>query len=98
MVKGLAKKLKDLRKQHGYSQKDVASKLNVSPSIISGYETEQRNPSSESLLALAYLYHCSTDYLLGKEKNNSETYLDVSKLKPEQIKALRNLIEVMEDI
>ena len=37
MVEGLANKLKDLRRQNGYSQKQVADKLMVSPSIISGY-------------------------------------------------------------
>ena len=50
MVEGLANKLKDLRRQNGYSQKQVADKLMVSPSIISGYENSERTPSVEFLL------------------------------------------------
>ena len=34
MVEGLANKLKDLRRQNRYSQKQVADKLMVSPSIF----------------------------------------------------------------
>ena len=50
MVEGLADKLKDLRRQNGYSQKQVADKHMVSPSIISGYENSERTPSVEILL------------------------------------------------
>lgn len=39
--------------------------MEVSPSLISGYETGERTPSAEMLLGLAGLYSCGTDYLLG---------------------------------
>ena len=64
MINGLPEKLKKLRQKQGYSQQKVAKRLEVSPSIISGYETGERTPSVEMLLALSYLYRCSTDYLL----------------------------------
>ena len=70
MIKDLPIKLKDLRIKYGLSQKQVADKLNLSPSIISGYETGERTPSVENILALSYLYKCSTDYLLGLEDIN----------------------------
>ncbi|MEE0919714.1 MAG: helix-turn-helix transcriptional regulator [Lachnospiraceae bacterium] len=70
MIKDLSKKLKDLRLQNNLSQKEVATKLGISPSIVSGYETGERSPSTENLLALSYLYKCSTDYLLGKTTKN----------------------------
>ena len=62
MIKDLPQKLRSLRERYRYSQKDVANKLGVSPSIVSGYETGERTPSTEVLLSLAYLYKCSTDY------------------------------------
>ena len=37
MIKDLPEKLKLLRVKYGYSQKQVADKVNISPSIISGY-------------------------------------------------------------
>ena len=96
MINGLPEKLKKMRCKYNLSQKDVALQLGISPSIVSSYETGERTPSTEILLALSYLYRCSTDYLLGKE--NAKSYsntLDVSGLSPEQIQALSTLIQTM---
>ena len=95
MIKGLPDKLKELRIQHHYSQKEVAHKLQISPSIVSGYETGERTPSTEILLALSYLYQCSTDYLLGKVADTPTVVLHTDGLTPEQIQALQTLIQVM---
>lgn len=93
MIKGLNEKLKTLRKQYKLSQKDVAKHLSVSPSIISGYETGERAPSLENLVALASLYRCTTDYLLGKEKRATYEQLDTSKLTPKQLQLLSEFVD-----
>lgn len=95
MIKDLPTKLKDLRIKQGLSQKQVAEKLNLSPSIISGYETGERTPSVENILSLSYLYKCSTDYLLGKVMENSFPKLDTSGLNDIQIQAIQNLINTI---
>ena len=95
MIKDLPLKLKTLRHANSFSQKDVAEKLGISPSIVSGYETGERTPSADNLLALSYLYKCSTDYLLGKTNEKPDIYLDTSGLTTEQIKALQTLIDTM---
>ena len=95
MIQGLAERLKKLREKYHYSQKDVAKQLNISPSIVSGYETGERTPSAEKLLALSSLYHCSTDYLLGSTSENPETIIPVDHLNPDQINALLHLISSM---
>ncbi len=95
MIKGLPEKLKRLRLKYHLSQKEVATKLNVSSSIISGYETGERTPSTENILALSYLYHYTTDFLLGKDNQTADTVLDTSGLSDEQIHALQILIETM---
>lgn len=95
MIKNLPAKLKELRTANGLSQKNVATKLNISPSIVSGYETGERTPSTENLLALSYLYKCSTDYLLGKTKETPHIILDTDGLSPAQIQALQHLINTM---
>ena len=87
--------MKELRIKHGLSQKQVADKLNLSPSIISGYETGERTPSVENILALSYLYKCSTDYLLGKQTDNPYTNLDTKGLTDIQIIAIQNLIDTI---
>ncbi len=93
MINGLPQKLKALRIKYGYSQKRVAEKGNVSPSIVSGYETGERTPSTEVLLSLSYLYNTSTDYLLGKEEVSPNNTLDVSGLTNNQIASLARLID-----
>lgn len=45
----LGKRLRDLRIEHGWKQADLASKLNVSTTVISNYETEVKIPK-ESLI------------------------------------------------
>ena len=95
MIKDLSTKLKELRMSQNLSQADVAKKLEISPSIISGYETGERTPSTENLLALSYLYKCSTDYLLGKSNDKPFVVLDTDGLTCEQIEVLKDLIKVM---
>lgn len=95
MIKGLPERLKDLRVKLGYSQRAVAKQLNVSPAIISGYETGERTPSTENLLALSYLYRCSTDHLLGKDSFSAQVTVNVEGLTPKQIQLLNELVETM---
>lgn len=95
MIKDLPNKLKTLRTKYGYSQKQVADKVEVSPSIISGYETGERTPSTEILLSLSNLFNCSVDYLLGKNESEPKLVLDTNGLTDEQIQALQSLINVI---
>lgn len=97
MIKNLPMKLKKLRIANNLSQKDVAIKLGLSPSIVSGYETGERTPSTEVLLGLSYLYKCSTDYLLGKDNKEPAVVLDTEGLSKEQIQVLQSLIHVMKE-
>ncbi len=95
MIKGLPEKLKVLRLKYNLSQREVADKLHVSSSIISGYETGERTPSTENILALAHLYHCTTDYLLGNNAQAKNIILDTTGLSTKQMLALQALIETM---
>ena len=109
MIKGLPEKLRTLRKQYGFSQREAASRLGISTSVISAYENGERTPSTENLLALSYLYKCSTenllalsylykcstDYLLGRETDPPKAVLDTDGLSAKQIQLLSELIETM---
>ena len=95
MISGLPDKLKELRWKYNLTQKAVAEKLNVSPSIISSYEVGERTPSLENILVLARLYHCTTDYLLGNDAQVSQIILDTSQLTDEQIHALQTFINTI---
>lgn len=92
MVNGLGERLQNQRNIHKLSQKDVANAIHVSPSIISNYESGERTPSVEILMALANLYHCSTDYLLGFEQTTADATLNVSMLTTEQRVLLQHFL------
>jgi len=95
MIQGLSERLSQLRTQHGLSQSAVAERLGLSKSIVSGYETGERTPSTEVLLKFSALYRCSADYLLGIKLAVPATVLDVTGLSAEQIQALQTLIHAI---
>lgn len=95
MINGLPERLRLLRTNLGLSQRAVAKHLKVSPSIISSYETGERTPSTDNLLSLSYLYHCSTDFLLGRDFSSNSPVISVEGLTSKQILLLTELIESM---
>lgn len=97
MIKNLPLKLKTLRLQYGFSQKKVAERIGVSPSIVSGYETGERTPSLDVLLSLSRLYNTSTDYLLDRQSAPpSGCVVDISELTEKQKAAIIALVESMQ--
>lgn len=64
----IAERLKDLRKEAGYSQEQVAELLNVSRQAVSKWESAQGYPDIENIIKLAQMYEVSTDYLLLGEE------------------------------
>ncbi|MFQ7729351.1 MAG: helix-turn-helix transcriptional regulator [Roseburia sp.] len=96
MNKTMADRLIELREKNRLTQSAVASRIGVTPALISAYEKTERNPSIDKLIALADVYHTSTDYILGRSITDSHaTILEVRDLSDVQIRILRELIEVM---
>jgi transcriptional regulator with XRE-family HTH domain len=75
----LEERLKSLRKEHGYTMKELAHKLSLSESVISLYENGKRQPSYDILIKLAHVYTVTLDYLLGinKEEPNKSVKREV---------------------
>lgn len=57
-------KILELRKSKGYSQEDIANKLNVSRQTISKWETNQSTPDFDKIVPLCNLFGIPTDELL----------------------------------
>ncbi len=55
----------ELRKKFGLKQSDLGAKIGLSHKAISTIESGARGTSVEKLIELAYVFHVSTDYLLG---------------------------------
>lgn len=60
-----SEKLRQLRKEAGLTQADVATKLNIKRETYTRYETGTINPPSDMILSMAKIFEVSTDYLLG---------------------------------
>ena len=60
----LADKIVRLRKKNGWSQEELAEKMNVSRQAVSKWETGAAEPSTSNLLALAKLYGVEAGELL----------------------------------
>lgn len=86
------KKLKDLRKQSGMTQQQLADKLGITKSVVSYYELSERTPSPDVLKDLALIFRVSADYLLGIERSRT---IDVSDLSDEDINLLLATIEAL---
>lgn len=69
----LGDRLKMARVRKGWSQTEVAEKIGVSFSSLSGYERNYRKPPTETLAHLADLYEVSISWLLGLKQNGYET-------------------------
>lgn len=54
-----------LRKEYGWTQAELANKLNISQQAVSKYEKGERDPDIDVLLRIANIFNVSTDYLLG---------------------------------
>ncbi|HBL40309.1 MAG TPA: XRE family transcriptional regulator [Ruminococcaceae bacterium] len=85
-------KLKTLRKEYGLTQQDLAQRLNVTKSVVSYYELQERTPSAEILVKLSQIFHVSCDYLLGFENRKT---IDVSDLSEEDLHFILITIETL---
>ncbi|MBE6877259.1 MAG: helix-turn-helix transcriptional regulator [Ruminococcus sp.] len=63
----LAYQMKQLRRQKGLTQQQLADYLHVSKGTVGMWETGRREPNTEILSELADFYGVSVDYLLGRE-------------------------------
>lgn len=64
----LGQRINELRIAFGWSQVQLAQKLNISKQTVSNWENENIQPSIEMLVRLSRLFHVSADYLLGLEE------------------------------
>lgn len=64
--------LRDIRKERGKTQKQIAKLLGISQQSYSAYENGVSQPPRDALIKLAEYYQVSTDYLL--DRTSSPTF------------------------
>ena len=94
MVFDFGYRLKNLRQQHHLTQTQVANRLNLSKTSISGYENNVKTPSQDVLIKLAGLYRVSTDYLLGLD---DEEMISVEGLTRQQRRLGEELVRMLQE-
>ena len=60
-------RLRELRKNKGLRQKDIAEALEISVTCYAGYEQGAHEPDFKVLCKIARYFGVSADYLLGLE-------------------------------
>jgi len=69
-------KLKELRKEHKLSMKELGKILGLSESTISLYEAGKREPDIKTLIKIADYFNVSVDVLLSRDETNKDEILD----------------------
>ena len=65
MQHSIGKMIKELRKNRGLTQEELAEKIGVTAQAISKWENESGMPDLSQIVPLAHVFGVSTDTLLG---------------------------------
>ena len=94
-----SKNLKTLRKQKGFSQEELASRLHVVRQTISKWEKNLSVPDADTLIRLAEILEVSVSELLGSkienENENGNVTNDVACLLYTSISIYQNLLSYL---
>lgn len=72
-------RLKSIRIEKNLTQKQVYTKLGVSPNCYASYEQGRTEPNIETIKQLCYIFQVSSDYLLGLEDDyGQKNYIEES--------------------
>lgn len=82
--------IKALRESAGYSQAELAKKLDVTRSSVNAWEMGVSTPTTYYIIALSKLFRVSADYILGIERERSVNIDGYSK---EQLDILYSLLK-----
>ena len=77
-------KLKALRDLKGWSQEELAKRLQVSRSTIGNYEQGTREPKYEDLEAIADVFNCTMAYLIEPGHVGPDDYVVFEALQNEK--------------
>ena len=87
-------RIKQLREQAGYSQAQLAKRLDVTRSSVNAWEMGLSMPTTQYVVTLAKLFHVSADYLLGLTASSS---IVLDGYTQEEIELIYKLIRYFDD-
>ena len=86
----ISERIRQLREQAGYSQSMLAKKLDVTRNSVNAWEMGISAPTTQYVVAMAKLFHVSSDYMLGME---SALQLSLDGYTPEETRLIFDLIK-----
>ena len=89
-MKMTAERIKALREARGWTQAELARRMNITRNGVNSWEQGLSMPSPACLVDLARLFSVSTDYLLGVERLET---VNVTGLNEEDIALLAQLAD-----
>jgi len=90
---GIGKRIQCRRKQMGYTQEQLAEKMNVSIQMVSNLERGNKAIRIDNLITLSQILKVSTDYILTGKGTAEELMSSIAKL-PERS---RKMVEMLVD-
>lgn len=98
-----SKRLRQLRKDAGYSQEQLGDLLNVTKVTISNYETGSRMASVETLIDISNLFKVDLDFLIGTDSyvvsDDKELYgIRMAKEEIDLVKELRKHVDLYNNL
>jgi transcriptional regulator with XRE-family HTH domain len=61
----IADRIREMRLERGWTQEELAGKLDTEAPVIASWESGRRTPNAENLVRLANALGMSADWLLG---------------------------------
>ena len=74
----LNENIKTIRKNKGYTQEDLASRLNVTRQTVSKWEKGLSVPDADLLVAMAEIFEVPVEELLGAEKASPQQIHEIT--------------------
>ncbi|MGG3867098.1 helix-turn-helix domain-containing protein [Brevibacillus laterosporus] len=65
----IGQRIKELRKKKKWTQQELATRVNVSPQVISNWEISYTNPNHDDIYRLSESLEVSADYILFGSKH-----------------------------
>lgn len=91
-------RVKEQRQKNRYTQKMLADKVSASPQVISNWERGYTEPSADDISRLSEALECSSDYLLGKSDDSSQTNAKNKKLNKDEKDIAKRMEQLRHDL
>ena len=93
----MGKRIKELRKQYKYTQRQVADFLDISQSLLAKVENGERNLKLTKLSKLCALFDCSEEYILYGE-GEPPTDLRISSTKGMELETIMKMNKIIRNL